>query len=142
MNLSLILIIIYLIFCSYTDIKKGYIYFKPTIFILALLIILRFGETIINNNNIATFIISFLPGLLMILLSYLTRENIGYGDSFLFLLCSIEVGLCNVFFIIMCAFIYSAIFSLTLLIKGKNKNSTIPFVPFISLGLMTYLFVL
>lgn len=142
MNLLLILIISYLIFCSYIDIKKGYIYFKPTIIILALIIILRFVEMITCHNNPVTFLSSFIPGILMILLSFLTRESIGYGDSILLLLCSVGVGLWNGIFIIMCSFIYSAIFSLTLLIKGKNKKETIPFVPFIFLALITYIFVL
>ncbi len=139
MNLSLILLIIYLVFCSYSDIKNKYIPYMPTIIIFILLSILQFASVIISNKNILLFIISFIPGLIMLLLSYITRESIGYGDSILLALCTICIGIWNGIFVIMCAFIYAAIFSLFLLFKGKKHRETIPFIPFIFLSLLSYL---
>lgn len=141
MNISLIILFFYLVLCSYTDIKKRCIFTKPTIIIAIAIIILQFTNNIIIDNNPMSFIISFIPGIILLLLSFFTRENIGYGDSILLTLCSICVGIWNGLFIIMCSFIYSAIFSLFLLIKGKARNETIPFIPFIFLSVITYLFI-
>lgn len=141
MNLSLILLFTYLIFCSYTDIKKRYIYQKPTITISILISICQLTYILINNNNIISFLMSLIPGISMFILSLITGESIGYGDSILLALCAICVGFWHGFFIIMCSFIYSAIFSLFFLIKVKNTSETIPFVPFIFLGLISYLFI-
>ena len=141
MNISLIILFFYLVLCSYTDIKKRCIFIKPTITITIAIIILQLANNIIVDNNLISFITSFIPGIILLLLSFFTRESIGYGDSILLTLCSICVGIWNGLFIIMCSFIFSALFSLFLLIKGKARNETIPFIPFIFLSVVTYLFI-
>ena len=141
MNPLLIIIILYLLFCSYTDIKKRQIYIPPTLFIICLTLLFKIIYISFSLESLGLFLLSFIPGLIMLLISYITRENIGYGDSILLGLCSLCVGIWNGFFIIMTSFIYSAIFSLFLLIRGKNSKETIPFVPFIFLGTITYLII-
>ena len=140
MNLPLTLTFFYLLFCSYTDIKRKYIYYESTIILTIVIILFQFINITILNHNLIQYILSFIPGIIMILLSFITRENIGYGDSILLAICALCVGIWNGLFIIMCSFIYSAIFSLFLLLKGRKKTDTIPFVPFIFISLITYFF--
>lgn len=141
MNLSLILIIPYLAFCCYTDIKSRYIPLIPTTIISVVIIVIQFINIPFGNTDFFSLIISFIPGIIMILISFLSRESIGYGDSILLSLCCICIGTVNSFFLITCAFIYSAIFSLFLLLKGRKKNETIPFIPFIFLSLISVIII-
>lgn len=141
MNLLLVLIIIYLAFCSYADIKNKTIPLIPTIIISILTIVIQIINTMFYDTKLLSLIISFIPGLIMILLSVITKECIGYGDSIILALCSICIGALDGVFLIMCSFIYSAIFSLFLLIKGKKKHDTIPFIPFIFLSLIGYILI-
>lgn len=138
MTLPTLIIFFYLGFCSYTDIKKRIIYKHPTVIISASLLLICFFTTLKTDNAIH-FFISFIPGIMLVGLSFITNENIGYGDSILLALCCITTNLQNGIFIIIISFVYSAIYSLILLLTGKSSKHTIPFVPFIFLGYTSYL---
>ena len=135
------IIFFYLGYCSFTDIKKRIVYIFPTIIISIISISLCLYNSLISNN-ISGFLLSFIPGVILIIFSFITRENIGYGDSIVLALCCIATNFWNGIFIITTSFIYSALYSVVLLLlfRGKNLKNTIPFVPFIFLGYTSFLF--
>ena len=73
------------------------------------------------------------PGLLLLLLSKITREGIGYGDGVVIVL----IGLfCGAFFTVRTvgtAFFLSGIYALVLL--WKRQRDTIPFLPFLLIAM-------
>ena len=139
MNLLSIIIFIYLGYCSYTDIKRKEIKVFPTITICAISIIACLILLFKNRLEPMNFLLSFAPGFILVFISFITKENIGYGDSIILGLCSISTNLWSGIFIILISFICSALYSLFLLIKGKSGKETIPFVPFIFIGYFLYI---
>lgn len=138
MYLSHIIVILFLCYCSYTDMKTKYIKIAPTIIVSILLFIIHIIYSLQSECIIIYLLLPFIPGLTMLTLSFLTKEALGYGDSILLILCSIAVGMLNGFFIIILAFLFSSIFSIILLICGKSRKTTIPFVPFILTAFLLY----
>lgn len=137
MNIPITILFFYLVYCSYTDIKKRIVYIYPTISICVIIFLTSLFNIINNSGNIIDYFLSFIPGIILVFLSYATKENIGYGDSILLLLCCISTNHKDGMFIIILSFIYSASYSIIMLITGKSGKDTIPFVPFIFLGFIS-----
>lgn len=75
------------------------------------------------------------PGAVALLLSYVTREQIGYGDGVLLLIMGGCLGRANVIAALFVALAVTCIIGITLLVSGKAKHSSrIPFVPFLCIG--------
>ena len=71
-------------------------------------------------------------GFIFVIISYLTNEKIGYGDSFVILSIGILVGLENLLFILFAAFVMASFFGMVILVSRNFKSDKgIPFVPFI-----------
>ena len=139
MLIPILLILLYLIYCIYTDIQKKVIPYYPSIFIYIFILLLCMFIHYKNKNLNYHFIFSLIPGVILLGLSYITDESIGYGDSILLGLCCITTTPFNGLFIIAASFFYSTIFSLILLVRGKSCKTTIAFVPFIFGGYLTFL---
>ncbi len=79
---------------------------------------------------------SLIPGGLILLLAFVSREGIGYGDGLLILALGPALGLRVVVLGLVVAFFASGIVSAVLLVvKRARKGYMIPFVPFMTLGL-------
>ena len=70
------------------------------------------------------------------IVSKVTQENFGYGDSLLILLLGVGVGFWNLLILLIIAFLLLSVMILTaVLVFGKiHKKATIPFVPFLWIG--------
>lgn len=86
-----------------------------------------------------------LIGLIFLVISYVTRESLGYGDSILICILGLFVGATELIEILMIAWLGTAVVSMVLLTRKKfGKKLAVPFVPFLALGysvvsLCTYL---
>ena len=100
-------------------------------------------EVAINNQGrIPLSILGGMVGMLMLVISKLTNEALGYGDSLLILGMGISLGLWNLLWLLAIAFFGAALFAVGLLIsKRAKKKSTLPFIPFINASYI-FLFVL
>ncbi len=79
--------------------------------------------------------VAFLPGVVLILIGVATRQALGYGDGLITLSFSPVLGLSNVCMSLVIAMMFSAIASVIILtMKKGNRNTRLPFVPFITLG--------
>ena len=87
------------------------------------------------------FLYALMPGAVLLALSFLSRQNIGYGDGLLMLLAGPTFGAEKTAAGVLCAFFFSAVCSVILLILRRVKKKTrIPFVPFLTAGLGVMLF--
>ena len=85
--------------------------------------------------DITDILLSLLPGGLLLFLSFITREGIGYGDGLIILAAGPALGFCDLLTTLMTAIILSGLFSGLLLILKKVKRKTrIAFAPFLAMG--------
>lgn len=98
----------------------------------AVLGILFFMGEIESRKLDIEIIFSFLPGIIFLLISKITKEKIGEGDGWLFLILGGCMGAKNTWLLWQISLILSSVFSLIVLVSKKNKaESQIAFVPFI-----------
>lgn len=68
-----------------------------------------------------------------LLISRITGESFGYGDSILILVMGSFLGVWNLLYILMAAFAFAAAVSIVLLASRKfNRKSSFPFIPFLA----------
>ena len=82
-----------------------------------------------------------LPGAGLLLLGYLTDHKVGYGDGILLMIIGLLEGAQKVF-LIFCAglFLQSLLAVILLIMKKADKQTQIPFVPFLFLAQIILLF--
>ncbi|WP_230398759.1 prepilin peptidase [Novisyntrophococcus fermenticellae] len=114
---------------TWRDIRRREIYLLPTVFYGIWGLILTFYSGNIFHWEV---IADLLPGLILLLIGKVSGGKVGYGDGLLVLSFGVWNGFKNCIFTLaaalMLAFLWSAF---SLLKKSLNKNSEIPFVPFL-----------
>lgn len=94
---------------------------------------------ILNNEGDLRFtdiIFSCMPGLVLVVLSILSDGKIGVGDGLLIACLGPGLGLERIAYVLMGALLAVSVFGGILLISRRGrKNTEIPFVPFITVGL-------
>lgn len=79
---------------------------------------------------------ALIPGAFLLAVGLCTRESVGYGDGWIVLALGLLIGAEGCFLTVCMGLIFSAIFSLVLLILHKvNGKSRLPFLPFLTIGL-------
>lgn len=125
-------ILIFLGLCSIVDIKKKQL---PCILLWIGFIGICFITLIQITNesrNILDSIGGVLTGVFLLIFSKASREQIGFGDSIIFLIVGIGVGTLNNFLLLIYSLFLTCIVSIFLLIfKKANRKTTLPFTPFI-----------
>lgn len=75
---------------------------------------------------------ALLPGMLLIIVAFVTREKIGYGDGFLLVSLGLLEGAGACWEDLMMGLFFAAMFGIILLVFGeKGKETEVPFVPFL-----------
>lgn len=84
----------------------------------------------------AEFMISLLPGALLLLTAYVTGQGVGYGDGLLALCIGPAVGAAALVTGMCVAVMVSGLVSVVLLaLRKAGRRTKIPFVPFLTFGL-------
>lgn len=79
---------------------------------------------------------SVLPASVFWMLSFITREKVGYGDGWVLFMIGLYVGFMKCVLILMAALVLESIILLVMLVLGKiHKDEEVAFVPFLLLGL-------
>ena len=74
-------------------------------------------------------------GVLFFFVSKVTKESIGYGDSWLILLLGAHLGIFQVLQALFAASLVAVVFAVFYLWKCKwKRDATLPFVPFLTIG--------
>lgn len=72
-------------------------------------------------------------GIIFLIISKVTDESFGYGDSILILIMGGFLGFWNILTVLLTAFSMAALFSSFMLIRKKfHRKSAFPFVPFLT----------
>ena len=81
-------------------------------------------------------------GVFFLIISRISGEAFGYGDSILILIMGIFVGFWDILYLLMAAFSMAAIFSVFLMIRRRfNRKSSFPFVPFLAAAYIGGMFI-
>ncbi len=81
-------------------------------------------------------------GIVFLVISRVTEESIGYGDSILIVIMGGFLGFWNILSLLVMAFSMSALFSIFMLIKKKfHRKSAFPFVPFLTAAYIGGIFI-
>ena len=141
-NFIMTVFIIFLSVCSVFDIKRKEI---PAI-LISIGLISSFGiniwqlfEGTISVADVGT---SLLPGLFFLLISFCTKEKIGYGDGLILIVSGLMLGSYRCFLGLCISLICSSALAVFLLMLHKvEKNSGLAFVPFLTIGMGVSIFV-
>lgn len=117
-----------------TDFKKQEVnIFVSGILMAAALAMLIFAKDI----SVLNAIIGIAEGVLLILISFMTKGQIGIGDGILLTACGLMLGGKDNFLMFFFACLFSAVVSgLIMIIKKADKKTKIPFVPFMIPGFL------
>lgn len=89
-----------------------------------------------GETGIVEAMLSLIPGAGFFLLSFLTRENVGYGDGWTLLMIGLFVGVYRCFLILLAGLMAESAVAVVLMAVGKIKRDReIPFLPFLLLGM-------
>ena len=93
---------------------------------------------IVNVNahmDVSFFLPGIIPGVVMMLVSWLSKGKIGMGDALMVMVMGLFLGLYRVMYELVLALVMSGCVALILVIfKKKRKEYEMPFIPFLGLA--------
>lgn len=120
--------------CSYTDIRYRRIYGWSLVLYCVLAII---GHTFDEITEAADIVAGLLPGLICIVISWMSKQSLGYGDSALIAVSGVSLGAAVCLQLLYTALLGAGIFGLILItVFKKSRKYDMPFAPFLFLGMM------
>ena len=123
-----------LLACSVTDWKRKRI---PLYLLLIMSVIVIVSVIICPVENIWLRVGGAALGIVFFLISKVTKEAIGYGDSWLILLLGIYLGGIRALQVLFAASVLAAVVSLFYLwVRRFKRSATLPFVPFLALAFL------
>lgn len=131
-----ICLLVLMLICSVVDIRTKEI----PLWEIAICAVLSTAKVVLDlrggEADIAGIIFSLLPGAFLLVLSFITKEGIGYGDGLMVLLMGPALGAEGLILGMLIAFFASSFFSaILLIIKKVKRNYRIPFIPFMTIGM-------
>ncbi len=101
---------------------------------IAALILRAYGS--MGEGTWLSAALAVLPGAVFWLLSFVTREKVGYGDGWVLMMIGLFAGLQRCFLILLTGLVIESAAALVLLAFGRTTGDReIPFVPFLLLGM-------
>ena len=136
-----ILILIVLIFAAVEDFfRKEISLWMP--FVSGLLSLVYIAvECLCGEIDIVGVLVSLIPGVILLVIAFATKQEIGYGDGLMALAIAPVLGLDKICFVLFISMTLSSIYSiLFLIIKKGDRKSTFPFIPFLAAGMGVTMF--
>lgn len=125
-----VLNILFLIYFSFSDIKYHNI--NKTMVHVYILIGAVYS---LFSFNALVIVVSLIPGLFFLLLSYISEEKIGYGDGMIIIGIAFWTPFIQIIFIIETAFVLLFLVTGVIFVLCRNnKLKEIPFIPFLLIG--------
>ena len=128
-------ILMIFVISSIEDIRKKEI-FLWEVLVCALLSVASELMAFLNGSfDILDVLLSLLPGAAMLILAFITREGIGFGDGLIILAAGPALGLYGLLTTFVTAVFLSGLFSaIMLVLKKANRKTKIAFAPFLAVG--------
>lgn len=127
-------VFIFLLLCSIQDIKEK----RLSVKMLVLSGVLFLALSLLSDGiSWGCRVGNMLPGMTAFVLAFLTKEQIGYGDAACLVVLGNVVSARILTGAIMGGLLLLSIFSVVLLVGKKvNRRTTLPFVPFLTAGML------
>lgn len=123
---------IFLSVCAFTDLRKHCIY--QNVSALAA-IFAAIGHLTARDMGMAGGLTAMLPGICCFMISLLTKEELGYGDSLAITVCGFSLGAEKIIGLLMGGFFLAALWAAGLCVfRGANRKKEIPLMPFLLLS--------
>lgn len=91
---------------------------------------------VMGETGIIAAAVSLIPGAAFFLLSFFSREKVGYGDGWVLLMIGLFLGLYRCFLILLAGLVMESAVAIVLLAFRKmQRDKEIPFSPFLLLGM-------
>lgn len=135
--LRVLVLLIYLLFISFIDIKKRYLSMN-SIFLGFVMMSLFY---LFSPFNILSLIGGILIGLLVIGISIITNQAVGLGDGLILIIIGLCFGANTVYIFFNSLILLSITTVLYMLIKHKRYNIEVPMIPFYLVGVMIQIFI-
>ena len=131
-----LIFMLFLGICAVFDMRKKEIPLQ----LILMGVITSFGISIyqvyVKAISVIDAVYSLIPGLTFILISFATKEKVGYGDGLILIVAGFVLGFYQCFFGLCISLVCSSVFSLLLLVLHKaDKDSGLAFVPFLTIGM-------
>lgn len=132
-------IILFLLLCSVQDIREK----KLSVRMLVLAGILFFIlSAVFDRVPWDKRVGNMLPGMLALVLVFLTREQIGYGDAVCLIVLGNVVSARILSGAVMTGLLLLDVCSVVLFLRKRvNRRTTIPFLPFLTVGMLCWLII-
>lgn len=124
-----------LIPCTIRDIRTKKI--NGYICLAGILTAIYVRERVLGEADLQ-LMIDMIPGIVVYIVAFLSREKIGKGDALTLIFVGIVAGVETVLSALFVSLMITAILSSVLLVLKKVKRDTkLPFLPFLSIGVIT-----
>lgn len=137
-----IFLIIFLAVCTVFDIRNKEIPLALILAGLSLAAGVNIWQVFTGAESLGSVGASLLCGLFFLLLGFVTKEKVGYGDGIILVIAGLLMDSYRCFVGLCISLILSSVFAIVLLVMQRaDRNSALPFVPFIAIGMGVGLFV-
>lgn len=128
--------------CAVSDMKKKEIPLIVVILGMAAAFGIDLWQIFHQTLSIREMGLALLPGIFLLSVSFCTKEKVGYGDGLLLMTSGLLVGFQKCCLSLFISLVCCSVCALFLLALHKVKrNSSIPYVPFLAIGLGVLFFV-
>jgi leader peptidase (prepilin peptidase) / N-methyltransferase len=130
---------IMLIICGISDIKSRKISLSIVIFsFISMVIFISFNKEVSYISGLG----GVLVGVFLLILSRITKGEIGIGDGLIFCVTGLGLGMWDNLCLLVYSLFFASIFAgVVLVTKWMDKKQVIPFVPFVLAGYLGILLV-
>jgi len=134
------IVLVFLFVGTLWDLKKNMVP-KNYLVIWGIQSIIYFSFEIIHGKSVLDIFIGLIPGIVAIVLSVITREQIGMGDGLILLSVGCFQSIKDILSMLFFSFVILTIISIFLLaIRRVGRKSQVPFVPFMLMGQIIVIF--
>lgn len=136
--LTILILYIYLIICTISDIKTKKISLKFSLVVLFLGIFLY---SFFIKTDIKILLYNLLTAIFVFFVSLFTKGAIGAGDAVILITMSFYISSASILIILFFSLLAASMVSIVLIIKKYSRKYALPFAPFITFGYTTFLLV-
>jgi len=136
--ITILILYIYLILCTISDIKTKKINLKLS---LVFLLLGFFIYPFFIKSDIKILLYNLLPGICILLVSLFTKGAIGAGDAVILIIMSFYMPSASILIILFFSLLMASVIAVTLIIKKYSRKYALPFAPFITLGYTIFLLI-
>lgn len=125
----------FLFLCAVSDVRKKEVPLLVVWVGMLTAIVLRLAG-LCGRFDLAGALLALLPGVFFLILSFVTREKVGYGDGWMLLMIGLFAGYEDCFVILMLGLVLESVTALVLLVFRKvRREDEMPFAPFLLAGM-------